>query len=88
MPSTSPIIDELILDYLLYNCISALLAEWSLIHPLNEDEDEEQEEEKEYDPQAATASSQPGHRRQLERKEAARKADRSLLIVNCIPHLK
>jgi len=64
------IVDELILDYLLHNCISALLLEWDVRHA------EELE-----------AAAPLGDARVLAEAEVAQKADRSLLLVNCMAPL-
>lgn len=65
------IVDELILDYLLHNCISALLLEWDARHI-----------------EGLKGEELPhGDARVLTEAEVAQKADRSLLLVNCMTPL-
>lgn len=69
----TPTIDGLILDYLLHHCISALLLEWGVQHNQHE------EENSPHVPLNETSCAQV-------KQEVAKKADRSLLLVNCKAH--
>ena len=61
------IVDELILDYLLHNCISALLLEWDVRHA-----------------EEVEGGLPRGDVRVLAEADVAQKADRGLLLVNCM----
>jgi len=67
----SSIVDELVLDYLLHNCISALLLEWDVRHA----------------GELEGRGPPRGDARVLAEAEVAQKADRSLLLVNCMTPL-